>query len=386
MKDEDEKMQEFMKDFTNAHGKLPKSKWIDPVFRFAEKLLKITIVVGIIIIIIMMIPLTARVYEKAVSNLMTMDKRSFIKKIEKTYKQKVEIIQDDSTYKGNGKMTLRTLREPQIEFSTGKNIYDHYILDYEDKALLYYARNDKDGLFSGLEIEEGTKALRYSQFGSVELLECKGYLPIEGYGNIEEGVHQLLEIKKFMIQKLKQFKVSLRLKIGEYISSYDYNTEKGKKELSEEEIILKEKQTYLWYLKENGKDFSFIPEGDLFEIDKPKVLDVYVNGERIVDIHGPVVNDQVSYAIATYDQDKKYYETNISSIIAKCDKFQMLSNNPNTEFDFIYQGKKYRIHYLDDKTRGNKVPAVGNIEVLEQVLGIKLEYDYRNKKVNLVIP
>lgn len=386
MKNEDEKMQEFMKGFTNAHGKLPKSKWIDPVFHFAEKLLKIAIVIGIIIIIIMLIPLAVQVYEKAVSNLMTMDKRSFIKRIEKTYNQKVEILQDDSTYKGNGKMTLRTLKEPQIEFSTGKNIYDDYILDYEEKALLYYVQQDKEGLFRGLEIEEGKKTIVYSQFGRVELLECKGYLPIESYENIEEGVHQLLEIKNFMVQKIKQFKVSLYLKIGEYISIYDYRTEDGKKKLSEEETVLKEKQIYYWYLRENGKDFSFIPEEDLFEIDRPRVLDVYINGERIVDIHGPVINNQVSYAVATYNQDKKYYETNISSIIAKCNKVEMLSNNPNTEFDFVYQGKKYRIHYFDDKARGNKVPAVGNIEILEQVLGIKLEYDYKNKKVNLVIP
>lgn len=385
MKDEDEKMKEFMKDFTNAHGELPKSKWIDPVFHFSQKLLKATIVIGIIIIIIMLIPLTIQVYEKVISNLMTMDKRSFIKKIEKTYHQKVEMVQDDSTYKGNGKMTLRTLREPQIEFSTGKNIYDHYILEYEDKALLYYVQNDNQGLLKGLEIEEGTKALRYSQFGSVELLECKGYLPIESYENIAEGVHQLLEIKQFMTKKLYQFEVPLYLKIGEYISLYDYKTEKGKKELSEEEIVLKEKQTYLWYLKENGKDFSFIPEEELFEIDKPRVLDLHINGERIVDIHGPVVNDQVSYAIATYDQDKKYYETDISSIVAKCDKFQMLSNNSHMEFDFLYQDKKYKIHYFDDKVRGNKIPAVGDIEILREVFDIKIEYDYENKKVNLII-
>lgn len=386
MKDEEEKMKEFMKDFTNAHGELPKSKWIDPIFHFAEKLLKVAIVIGIFLVIITSAPLAIQIYNKSISNLMAMDKQGFIRKIEKMYKQKIEIVEDKSSYKGNGEMILKTTKEPIIEFTVGKNIFDDYIIDYEDKAFIYYMENSNEPIFQGVELKRETKNLVYSQFGKVETLSCQGYLQIESYDKIEEGVRQLIAIKSFMEQKVKQFNVPLSLKIGEYTSSYDYQTEKKNQKLVEEEYILKEKQLYYWYLRDNGKDFSFIPEEELFEIDRPRVLDLHINGERIVDIHGPVVNDQVSYAIATYNQDKKYYETDISSIVAKCDKFQMLSNNFNMEFDFLYQDKKYRIHYLDDKVRGNKVPAVGNIEILKEVLGIKLEYDYQSKTVNLIIP
>ena len=286
MKDEEEKMKEFMKDFTNAHGELPKSKWIDPIFHFAEKLLKVAIVIGIFLVIITSAPLAIQIYNKSISNLMAMDKQGFIRKIEKMYEQKIEIVEDKSSYKGNGEMILKTTKEPIIEFTVGKNIFDNYIIDYEDKAFIYYMENSNEPIFQGVELKRETKNLVYSQFGKVETLSCQGYLQIESYDKIEEGVRQLIAIKSFMEQKVKQFNVPLSLKIGEYTSSYDYQTEKKNQKLVEEEYILKEKLLYYWYLRDNGKDFSFILEEDLFEIDKPKVLDVYVNGEKIVDIHG----------------------------------------------------------------------------------------------------
>lgn len=397
MKNEDEKMQEFMKDFTNAHGELPKSKWIDPTFNFAKKLLKVTIVIGIITIILMLIPLSIQVYDKAISNVMSLDKEGFIKKIEKTYGQKIEMIQDESTYKGNGKMVFRTTKEPIIEFTTGKNVFDDYILDYEDKALLYYAEKDSEGLFKGLTIEQGTKSLRYSQFYTVEVLECKGYLSIEGYDQIEEGVRQLIGIRKFMTQKLKQFKIPLHLKIGDYISWCDYS-----EKLSEEEIILREKQLYYWDLQYNGKDTSFIPEEDLAKIDRPQTLEVLLNGEKVIDKEQTQINKNIAamnnekdyetaYFTATYQLEEEYYHMNFYNFIFSCDKFQIVEKNYDGLFGspqvkFSYQNKTYEFHWRDYKVHGKRLPAEGNIEFLTQVLGIQIEYDYRNKKVNLIIP
>ena len=122
MKDEEEKMKEFMKDFTNAHGELPKSKWIDPIFHFAEKLLKVAIVIGIFLVIITSAPLAIQIYNKSISNLMAMDKQGFIRKIEKMYEQKIEIVEDKSSYKGNGEMILKTTKEPIIEFTDRKSV------------------------------------------------------------------------------------------------------------------------------------------------------------------------------------------------------------------------------------------------------------------------
>ena len=92
------------------------------------------------------------------------------------------------------------------------------------------------------------------------------------------------------------------------------------------------------------------------------------------------------YVKADYNSEEKYYEAKFNQIISNCEQFEMLSNNANMEFDFRYQGKKYGVHYFDNKVHGNKLPSGGNVEFLTEVLKIKLEYDYQNKKVNLIIP
>ena len=362
MKNEEEKMHEFMKDFTNAHDNLPKVKGIDGTFKTIKNSVKTFLIIGTIVAIIVSIPVAIMIYQKTMSILFTMDKEGFVAKIEKDYKQRLEIIEDNSTKKGNGVILFRTQREPVVEFKAVKTI--------------------SEGIFKGIEIEKTTGGTSINIFRREEFYEYKAYLSKEGYEQIEEGVHQLVELKKFMKEKIKKFEIPLYLKIGDYISGYDYKQEKA-----EEEIIEQEKQNYYWYLKNKEKDISFIPEEDLLEIDRPQALDVYVNGERLADIHGTVTNAEVAYAVATYNQDEKYYETDISSIIAGCDKFQMLSDNPNMEFGFIYKDKKYKVQWINNnKAHGNKLPARGNIEKLEEVLKIKLEYDYQNKKVNLIIP
>lgn len=393
MKNEEEKMQEFIKDFTNAHDSIRKVKRIDETAKVIKISLKTAIIIGIIVTIIMIIPIAIMVYDK-MSIVFTMDKERYIAKIEKDYRQKVEIVEDNSTKKGNGVILFRTQKEPVVQFKSVKTIsggVEEYHLEYEGNALSYYIENGEE-IFKGIELEETPRRITLNMFKSEEILEFKAYLPIENYSQIEEGVHQLLEIKKVMKEKIKTFEIPLYLKIGDYISWYDYKQEK-----SEEEIIEQEKQNYYWYLKNKGEDISFIPEEDLLEIDRPQTLDVYVNGERLIDVKETELNKEnaylnkqeeyeEAYAIATYNQDKKCYEASISHIIVSCDKFQILKGNTNAEFDFSYRDKKYGIHYFNNKVQGKKLPYGGNIEFLEQVLKIKLEYDYQNKKVNLIIP
>ena len=394
MKNEEEKMQEFIKDFTNAHDSIRKVKGIDEAAKVIKISLKTAIIIGIIVAIIVSIPVAIMIYDK-MSVVFTMDKESYITKIEKGYRQRIEIIEDNSTKKGNGAIVFRTQKEPIVEFKSVKTILggvENYYLEYEGNALNYYIENGPKEIFKGIEIEKTLRRITLNMFRSEEVEEFKAYLPIENYSQIEEGVHQLVELKRFMKEKIKKFEIPLYFSIGDYISIYDYKQEK-----QEEEIIEQEKQNYYWYLKNKGEDISVIPEEDLLKIDRPQTLDVYVNGERSIDVKETELNKEnaylnkqeeyeEAYAIATYNQDKKCYEASISHIIVSCDKFQILEDDTNAEFDFSYRDKKYSIHYFDGKVHGKKLPSSGDIEFLEEVLKIKLEYDYQNKKVNLIIP
>lgn len=393
MKDEEEKMHEFMKDFTNAHDNLPKVKGIDGTFKAIKISVKTFIIIGTIVAIIMIIPIVAMVVDKA-SIVFTMDKEGYITTIEKNYRQRIEIVEDNSTKKGNGVILFKTEREPIVEFKSVKTIaggVESYYIEYEGKALKYYIENGEEEIFKEIEIVEIPRSITINMFKSEEILEFEAYLPIESYSQLEDGVRQLIELRKFMKKKIRTFEIPLHIKIGEYIGGYDYKEMKA-----EEEIIYQEKQNYYWYLKNKGEDVSFIPEEDLLKIDRPRTLDVYVNGEKLLDKEGTEIakyyaeinktDYETVYVKADYNSEEKYYEAKFNQIISNCEQFEMLSNNANMEFDFRYQGKKYGVHYFDNKVHGNKLPSDGNIEFLTEVLKIKLEYDYQNKKVNLIIP
>lgn len=396
MKNEEEKMQEFIKDFTNAHDSIRKVKGIDEAAKVIKISLKTAIIIGIIVAIIVSIPVAIMIYDK-MSVVFTMDKESYITKIEKGYRQRLEIIEDNSTKKGNGAIVFRTQKEPILEFKSVKTVVggvDSYYLEYEGNALNYYIENGPKEIFKGIEIEKNLRRINLNMFRSEEVEEFKAYLPIENYSQIEEGVHQLVELRRVMKEKIKTFEIPLYLKIGDYTSGYDYKQEKV-----EEEIINQEKQLYYWYLKNKGEDISVIPEEDLLKIDRPQMLHVYINGEKLVNKKQTEADKyyaeqdgreyKIVYIVAYYNQDEKYYETDIDDIIRNCDKFRILEDGTSglsARIKFLYQNKNYEVHWRDRKVHGKKLPYGGNIEFLEQVLKIKLEYDYQNKKVNLIIP
>lgn len=396
MKDEEEKMHEYIKDFTNAHSTIKKVEGIDGTFRTIKISVKTFLIIGTIVAIIMIIPIVAMVMDKA-SIVFTMDKEGYITTIEKNYRQRIEIVEDNSTKKGNGVILFKTEREPIVEFKSVKTIaggVESYYIEYEGKALKYYIENGEEEIFKGIEIVEIPRSITINMFKSEEVLEFEAYLPIENYSQLEDGVRQLIELRKFMQKKIRTFEIPLHIKIGEYIGGYDYKEMKA-----EEEIIYQEKQNYYWYLKNKGEDVNFIPEEDLLKIDRPQTLDVYVNGERLVNKKQTEMKKYYAeqdgreykavYIVANYDQEEKCYETDIDDIIRNCDKFQILDDGMNglsARIKFSYQNREYEVHWRDRKVHGNKLPSGGNIEFLEQVLKIKLEYDYQNKKVNLIIP
>lgn len=388
MKDEKERMQEYLKDYTNAHSDLPKATGVDKIVHRINISLSTLMIIVTIIIILMLIPILGFVYSKT-EVFFRMSKKDFIKKIEKTYGQKIEIVEDNSTIKGNGTLVLKTKKEPYITFNAAKQseqFGESYYLDFEERAFVYYLKNSQDSIFDGITVDEEKKEIS-SNYPDFQFLTCNIYLNIESYNQIEEACRQRQEIQKWMKKKIKNFDIEIHLKIGDFVSylwSYD--------EL--DTLIYKEKYQYYWYLKDNGKDTSQIPQEDLLEIDKPQNLDIYINGERIIDKEQTQLNKlnanmngkddyEISYASAKYNTEKKEYEIFSKSIILSCNQFTVLDSNTNQEFSFSYQGKTYGMHYKDDKIHNNKLPYLSKPDYFEQLLGIKIEYDYDNRKINM---
>lgn len=367
MKNEKDRMQEYLKDYTNAHGNLPNSKNIQKTIHKINISLSslITVFVIILIIMVLLICLNIRIN---FSVFFTMNKEQFIKEIENKYNQKVEIIEDNSTNKGNGIIAFKSKKEPNINFYASKR-QDSYTLDYEENAFLYYMENSNDKLFENITVEQEQRALD-DRYPDKKFLFCKIYLNINSYNDIEAACKQRYELQKWMKQKIKTFNVEIHLKIGDRVS-YLWSYE------DLDIITYKEKYEYYWYLVDNKKDTSEIPKDDIEKLNRPKKIEVLINGKRVID------KQETAYLSAEYDMDTQTYQMPTERLLINCDKFEILTNNTNEEFEFTYNNKTYGVHYLDGKLHGNKLPYKSKLEYFEKAFGAKLEYDYENRKVNI---
>lgn len=383
MKNEKERMQEYLQEYTNAHGNLPKSTGIDKTINTINISLKTLMIIITIILGIMLFIIGIFVYRKT-ELVFSMNKEQFIRMIEKEYGKKIEIIEDNSTVKGNGTMLLKTKREPHITFHAYKNIYDDYQIDFEENAFIYYFENSKDPVFEQISIEKDKKAL-FSNYPEFEFVSCNICLNIDNYNDISTTCAKREALQNWMKKKINNFKLQIHLKIGDYTSNLS-NYEKL------EDIIYKEQYEYYWYLKNNQKSTSSIPKEDVAKMNKPKNLVIYVNGQKLIDEEQTQLNKinaelnkredyEIAYAKANYNIDKKDYEISTKAILLSCKQFTILDKNTNTEFSFSYKGNTYGMHYKDDKIHGNKLPHMSKLSYFEELLGIDLKYDYENEKV-----
>lgn len=383
MKDEKERMQEYLKDYTNAHGNLPKSKKTEKTIHSINISLSSLVIVFVIILIIMVLLICINI-KMNFPVFFTMNKEQFIKEIENKYNQKVEIIEDNSTSKGNGIIAFKSKKEPNINFYASKH-QDSYRLDYEEKAFLYYMENSNDRVFENITVEQELREVD-NKYPDKKFLFCKIYLNINSYTDIESACKQRYELQKWMKQKIKTFDIEIHLKIGDrvsYLWSYeDLNI-----------LTYKEKYEYYWYLVDNKKDTSEIPKEDIENLNKPKKIEVLINGKRVIDKEETKINElknsynikteETAYLSAEYDMDTQTYQMPTERLLINCDKFEILTTNTNEAFKFKYKNKTYEVHYLDNKLHGNKLPSTSKLEYFEKAFDAKLEYDYDNKKVNI---
>ncbi len=109
---------------------------------------------------------------------------------------------------------------------------ESYYIEYEGKAFkILYRKWEKKRYLKGIEIVEIPRSITINMFKSEEILEFEAYLPIESYSQLEDGVRQLIELRKFMQKKIRTFEIPLHIKIGEYIGGYDYKEMKAEERL-----------------------------------------------------------------------------------------------------------------------------------------------------------
>lgn len=335
-----------------------------------------TVILTITVIIIIFFCAVASFFYNEIYLVFLQNQEQFVKKLESMYNQEIEIIEADCDEKGNGTYILRTKKEPQIEFHAAKEMYSNFETDYQERALLYYA--EKNPLFQNVQVTSSEQTSQY--YKDFSLLKTYSYLPIQSYEQLEQASRTLYDIQKFMEEKVEDFSVLIYLKIADYTSPVEYATIP-----SAENGIYQEKYEYYWYLKNTGKDTSVMPTEDIDAVNFPRILDVYANGERVVDIDESGYGI-VAYLTASYNLEKQTYEVNAKKfILGNANIFHVLGGNTDLRFSFDYNNRKYNLYYTDDGIRGNSIPWISKVSYFTELFGAQIEYDFEEKTVNFIL-
>ena len=335
-----------------------------------------TVILTITVIIIIFFCAVASFFYNEIYLVFLQNQEQFVKKLESMYNQEIEIIEADCDEKGNGTYILRTKKEPQIEFHAAKEMYSNFETDYQERALLYYA--EKNPLFQNVQVTSSEQTSKY--YKDFSLLKTYSYLPIQSYEQLEQASRTLYDIQKFMEEKVEDFSVLIYLKIADYTSPVEYATIP-----SAENGIYQEKYEYYWYLKNTGKDTSVMPTEDIDAVNFPRILDVYANGERVVDIDESGYGI-VAYLTASYNLEKQTYEVNAKKfILGNANIFHVLGGNTDLRFSFDYNNRKYNLYYTDDGIRGNSIPWISKVSYFTELFGAQIEYDFEEKTVNFIL-
>lgn len=373
MKNEKKKMMEYINQLDN--------KQMEKTEKTSKKLTVTlsTIVLMIVALIIAFFYVIASFFYYEIYLAFSTEEEQLIIQLEKMYNQNIEIVETNCDEKANGTYVLRTTKEPKIEFHAVKEAYQDFETDYEDRLFIYYKEQQKNTLFQDMQLMKQEEV--NEKYPDFPLLKCQAYLSIEDYSQIELASRNLYQIQQFLESKVEDFEVLTYLKIGDdYVSPVKYNTIH-----SEEHGIYAEKYEYYWHLKEIDGDISKIPTSDIKTLNYPRTLEVTVNGNKVTDSEESGYGF-IYYLEANYNLEKRAYEIDARKLIINNSRyFGVRTSDTHTAFNFTYQGKTYGIHFRDDKIRGNNLPWTCELSYFTQLLGIQVEYDLEQGKVNFVL-
>ena len=347
MKNEKERMEEYLKAYTDAHSDIKKVEGIEKLNKGIEISTKTTIIVLTVVTLIMVFVIIQFLIPK-VAIFFTMNKKQFIKMLEKTYNQKLEIVEDYSSPKGTGLMILQTKREPIIKFYATKDNYDEWKTDYEDRYFMYLVDNQVDSIFKDIKYKiTEIPIIRYNNYSFVK---CEGTLEINSFNDIENACNVIYELEDFLKDKSERFDTVTQITYGEYRSYLGYD-----KSLKIEDRIRMEKINFAEYLYNNHRDMTEIP----IEIQKivklPKKMKIYINGKKAKSYLESTDKDNTLYA--NYDIKEESYLVLTPEVILNCDKCEIMDKSKiNTSFKFMYNDKKYGVHYKSRNIIGNQLP------------------------------
>ena len=330
----------------------------------ADKLVR-ALLIWYVIFLILLIIFGIHIYIMYLNNIKNRVNIDFIADLKDCYGINAKVIEKDIDKSGNGKYVLKSKEKKPIEFIVIKE-FGSYTFDYFDRTLKEEYEKSSDEIKKTFEPHE-----EYNVNGELKYNLNSNASSLSDIDNI---VHKYVQMRD---NAGKHFGYDWNVNIN-----FDGMTEKiwsmGSNE-DEESINRRIKCEYVVSKIDGGDNTKFTAE-EITRYYKPYSLKVFINGKEV---YITIMNQQVQQT-ALYSYSEEDYTMPISAL-EDIEGVQITYDKYSTPLELTFKDKTYKIGGSTVDLENSTIPTYVEVQTLKQIIGAKLEFNYKEQKLNIVV-
>ena len=330
----------------------------------ADKLVR-ALLIWYVIFLILLIIFGTHIYIMYLNNIQNRVNIDFIADLKDCYGINAKVIEKDIDKSGNGKYVLKSKEKKPIEFIVIKK-FGSYTFDYFDRTLKEEYEKSSDEIKKTFEPHE-----EYNVNGGFKYNLNSNASSLSDIDNI---VHKYVQMRD---NAGKHFGYNWNVNIN-----FDGMTEKiwsmGSNE-DEESIARRVKCEYV-VAKVNGGDNTKFTAEEITRYYKPYSLKVFINGKEVY----TTIMDQQVQQTALYSYSEEDYTMPISAL-GEIEQVQITYNKYSMPLELTFKDKTYKIGGSTVDLENSTIPTYVEVQTLKQIIGAKLEFNYKEQKLNIVV-
>ena len=330
----------------------------------ADKLVR-ALLIWYVIFLILLIIFGIHIYIMYLNNIKNRVNIDFIADLKDCYGINAKVIEKDIDKSGNGKYVLKSKEKKPIEFIVIKE-FGSYTFDYFDRTLKEEYEKSSDEIKKTFEPHE-----KYNVNGEFKYNLNSNASSLSDIDNI---VHKYVQMRD---NAGKHFGYDWNVNIN-----FDGMTEKiwsmGSNE-DEESINRRIKCEYVVSKIDGGDNTKFTAE-EITRYYKPYSLKVFINGKEV---YITIMNQQVQQT-ALYSYSEEDYTMPISAL-EDIEGVQITYDKYSTPLELTFKDKTYKIGGSTVDLENSTIPTYVEVQTLKQIIRAKLEFNYKEQKLNIVV-
>ena len=330
----------------------------------ADKLVR-ALLIWYVIFLILLIIFGTHIYIMYLNNIKNRVNIDFIADLKDCYGINAKVIEKDIDKSENGKYVLKSKEKKPIEFIVIKE-FGSYTFDYFDRTLKEEYEKSSDEIKKTFEPHE-----KYNVNGEFKYNLNANASSLSDIDNI---VHKYIQMRD---NAGKHFGYNWNVNIN-----FDGMTEKiwsmGSNE-DEESINRRIKCEYVVSKIDGGDNTKFTDE-EITRYYKPYSLKVFINGKEV---YTTIMNQQVQQT-ALYSYSEEDYTMPISAL-GEIEEIQITYNKYSTPLELTFKDKTYKIGGSTVDLENSTIPTYVEVQTLKQIIGAKLEFNYKEQTLNIVV-